>query len=246
MSEIAVRLLREVGTSAFLRVYWGIAEWDNGKIVRGSCPNGYGRGGPGVHDSTLHLEDSSCLEDWELGGETGDYPRSAWSPTCDHCPAAWVADLPRIACDCGVVGCTKRNPMEPSFQMHHRRLYRASDGSGERIREEFQPGDLFWSTWYPCGEGGPCPQGWTNCNGRHLWCVLPDGHRWDIMGRASNCTLTGDTLHRCWVLHGDPERGELVHVDKAGLTCTAGAGSILSPLPGQWHGFLHRGKLRKC
>jgi hypothetical protein len=31
----------------------------------------------------------------------------------------------------------------------------------------------------------------------------------------------------------------MVHVDKAGATCTAGAGSIIA---GDWHGFLHNGQ----
>lgn len=43
--------------------------------------------------------------------------------------------------------------------------------------------------------------------------------------------------HKCWVRHGEPPD---LHVDKAGVTCNAGAGSILS---GDYHGFLHNGFL---
>lgn len=47
------------------------------------------------------------------------------------------------------------------------------------------------------------------------------------------------TPHKCWVRHGTPP-GEVVHVDKNGITCGAGAGSIAIP---NWHGFLHNGEL---
>lgn len=76
---------------------------------------------------------------------------------------------------------------------------------------------------------------------------------WQVDSQASNCTRTqraavpgepGWTMftrtHYCWVRHGDPRTGD-VHVDKAGNTCAAGAGSILI---GKWHGFLHNGYLR--
>lgn len=45
--------------------------------------------------------------------------------------------------------------------------------------------------------------------------------------------------HKCWIRHGDP-RTSNVHVDKNGVTCGAGAGSIIS---GSYHGFLHNGFL---
>lgn len=98
-----------------------------------------------------------------------------------------------------------------------------------------QPGDAFWSMPHE----RPCSY-WDNCEGRHLIVILPDGHHWNVDGRASNCTLPDDRLHRCWVRHGDPAVPGSIHVDKAGLTCQAGAGSILS---GSYHGFLHHGAL---
>jgi len=63
-----------------------------------------------------------------------------------------------------------------------------------------------------------------------------------IDSRASNCTMPDDNAHRCWVRHGRPEDGTL-HVDKNGLTCAAGGGSILA---GNYHGFLHHGHLVEC
>lgn len=80
-----------------------------------------------------------------------------------------------------------------------------------------------------------CSGHWTNCDGRHLYAVLPNKHHWDIDSRASNCGSPQDFIHRCWIRHGEPPN---IHVDKDGLTCSAGAGSILS---GDYHGFLHHG-----
>lgn len=95
-----------------------------------------------------------------------------------------------------------------------------------------EPGNLFWGDWYPCAEGGACLYGWTNCDGKHLMAVLPNGSHWDIDSRSSNCTKRGDTTHRCWIRVGEPP---LVTVGKKGLTCEAGGGSIAV---GSYHGFL--------
>lgn len=101
-----------------------------------------------------------------------------------------------------------------------------------------EPGDVFFH--HAHAAGAPC--NWNNCDGRHLFVILPGGRWWNLDGRDSNCTLPNDTTHRCWVRHGDPSKGEL-HVDKVGHTCQAGAGSIDV---GDWHGFLHSFALRKC
>ena len=90
-------------------------------------------------------------------------------------------------------------------------------------------------------------------------------HLWYVDGRASNCTVpckcgqsyaahyedqTGkcdgykpadDGAHRCWIRHGEPP---LVTVNKQGVTCGAGAGSIVSP--SGWHGWLRDGALVSC
>lgn len=78
-------------------------------------------------------------------------------------------------------------------------------------------------------------------DGRALIVMTPEGE-WRPDRRASNCTRPTDTVHRCWVRHGRPEDGTM-HVDKAGDTCTAGAGSIII---GSFHGFLHNGHLTNC
>jgi hypothetical protein len=95
-----------------------------------------------------------------------------------------------------------------------------------------QPGDMFYIGF----AGGHCSTHEPPCV-EHLYVVLPNGHWWDIDGRASNCTLPTDKAHRCWVRHGVPPH---ITVDKNGLTCSAGAGSILSD---GYHGFLREGRL---
>lgn len=88
-------------------------------------------------------------------------------------------------------------------------------------------GALFAADWDEKGD-----------DGLSIACKLPDGHLWYIDSRASNCDMPNDDKHRCWVRHGTV--GERVHVDKNGLTCHAGAGSIRTS---HWHGFLHSHQL---
>ena len=105
-----------------------------------------------------------------------------------------------------------------------------------------QPGDMFYLA---CARER-CT--WSNCDGKHLVVVLPNGAHWDVDSRASNCTKRDERTHRCWVRKGDPGGGDL-HIDKDGDTCAAGAGSILSHGGGgrrEYHGHLHHGELRAC
>lgn len=94
----------------------------------------------------------------------------------------------------------------------------------------FGVGAMWHAVWYPKNFE------WSNENGPHLIVMTPGGE-WDIDSRASNCTMRHDRLHRCWVRHG---QAPLVTVDKAGLSCHAGAGSIQC---GSYHGFLRAGVL---
>lgn len=77
---------------------------------------------------------------------------------------------------------------------------------------------------------------YTFADGPHL-CVQTPGGSWNIDSRASNCTLPYDYNHRCWIRHGEPPQ---ITVDKSGVTCSAGAGSIAC---GSYHGFLQNGAL---
>lgn len=143
---------------------------------------------------------------------------------------AWGIDVARqhrdevfaLRCDCGAA------PEEGGdYSTGKHRLYDTEGG-------DLHPGDMFWEDCYH--HDGKC-HWWDNCPGQHLHVVLPNGHHWDIDSRARNCTLPNDRTHRCWVRTGEPPR---VTVGKGGVTCSAGAGSIMS---GDYHGFLRDGIL---
>lgn len=87
--------------------------------------------------------------------------------------------------------------------------------------------DAFW-----------CHDSPTNCgpDGKSIHVICPDGSQWCIDSRASNCTMPDDNVHKCWIRHGEPPN---LTVDKAGHTCSAGAGSIAVP---GYHGFLQNGE----
>lgn len=79
-------------------------------------------------------------------------------------------------------------------------------------------------------------------DGKAMHVICPGGVEWTIDGRASNCTLPNDKVHRCWLRTGEPPN---LTVGKSGLpgqtTCQAGAGSIGTR---NWHGFLSAGRLQ--
>lgn len=76
-------------------------------------------------------------------------------------------------------------------------------------------------------------------DGRSL-CIRTPGGDWMVDSIASNCDKPNNKIHRCWVRHGTPP---MIHVDKKGNTCNAGAGSIGMR---NYHGFLHNGELTGC
>jgi hypothetical protein len=94
------------------------------------------------------------------------------------------------------------------------------------------PGAMFWIHF----SSGQCDNHEPPCE-KHLMVVCPDGHMWNIDSRCSNCGSPEDKLHHCWVRHGDVPN---ITVDKNGVTCSAGGGSIQTP---DWHGFLRNGQL---
>jgi hypothetical protein len=95
-------------------------------------------------------------------------------------------------------------------------------------------GDMFYKDMH---DKGVCPDWGDDCTDEHLICVLPDRQEWDMDARADNCTMKYDNQHRCWIRHGVPP---LITVDKRGLSCHAGGGSILGR---GYHGFLVGGEL---
>jgi hypothetical protein len=218
------RLIKEIGTRAYLRIYWDgatvtkieddYAAWKD----HNSCPNAHRLGKPGYHNAQIFLgTNSDMIGDSRAFGSVVDYPADRWPKTCDNCGAP-VPDDSRP---------TKLH--ESGVRVHHQifteRLYDSPSGSPE-------PGDVYEMDWHSDSE---CPY-WDNCTGLHLYALLPNGEHWDITSRASNCTMKHERTHRCWVVHGTAPN---LTVNKNGHTCAAGAGSIAAP---GYHGFLTNGE----
>lgn len=138
-----------------------------------------------------------------------DDPR--WPTKCDHCAYVFTAADPR-----------------QTFDDH---IWVTDEGREFSLRDP-PIGALWYVDWTSAHDKGP--------DGRTLMAMTPGG-QWCIDGQASNCTKKEDRgaygkAHRCWVRHGTPPN---VTVDKNGLTCSAGAGSIVA---GTYHGFLRNGE----
>lgn len=119
-------------------------------------------------------------------------------------------------------------------QPHLKPIYRRMDTGAEL--QTYPWNFPIGAMWIEMHKPGECLY-WDNCDGLHVHIRVPGGLYWDVDSRASNCTKKEDKLHRCWVRHGIIPN---LTVDKAGLTCSAGAGSIQTE---NWHGFLRGGIL---
>jgi hypothetical protein len=143
------------------------------------------------------------------------------------------------------------------WQIHSEQLYRRVETGEVCSIRDIPPGGM-WDAWW-------MPDRWKGADGMCLMVKLPNGREWMIDSVASNCDSPcvhcgtsyndhsnrnqGNTVptcpgykdsrpeHKCWVRHGVvPE----ITVDKNGISCGAGAGSISS---GGYHGFLRAGYL---
>lgn len=129
-------------------------------------------------------------------------------------------------CDCGYTF-----TRAATRHVLHRQLYKRAD-TGEEVTVEEAPVGAMWNSWWY----GKWAQG---SDGMSLTVKTPGGE-WVIDNRCSNCTLPDDNVHKCWVRHGEPPN---ITVDKNGVTCSAGGGSIAQP---GYHGFLRAGYLEEC
>lgn len=229
-APVRCRYVTEAGTAGCLCVYWSVGRViaiGGGRVEleddRSACPNSYGTGQPGTyHNAYRELGQHPAIEAWDHWAEPAYYAAEEWPTACTFCGAPVPAVGEPVV---GGIG------YDLTRQVNTRRLYAHNGGP----LGDLEVGDLFY---LPCNRGdGGCPW-WDNCPGQHLNAVLPHGATWDIDSRASNCTLKGDRLHRCWIKAGRAEDGTLT-VNKAAqppeTTCAAGAGSIQS---GAWHGYL--------
>lgn len=116
-----------------------------------------------------------------------------------------------------------------------RHLYARSDTGAIMTQDEAPPGAIIDATWLHGSS-------WCGLDGRSIIVKIPekaDGtgtSEWMVDGPANNCTLPDDKVHRCWCRHGEVPN---LTIDKVGVTCSAGAGSILCH--GGFHGFLREG-----
>lgn len=148
---------------------------------------------------------------------------------------------PRWPTNCGH-GCGYEFTTEDERQDWQELIYQRTDtGELVTLREPrpdavnaptSAPPGASWDAWW-------MPDWGQGRDGIALMVRCPNGRDWHVDGRASNCTMPDDRVHKCWVRHGDP-RGCHLNVDKNGVTCGAGAGSIQAD---DYHGFLAGGVL---
>ncbi|HUF02801.1 MAG TPA: hypothetical protein VMM38_01355 [Aridibacter sp.] len=117
------------------------------------------------------------------------------------------------------------------------KVYRRTDtGEEYRLLADAPAGAMWFAPWYA--------EIWTP-QLEHVLVVRTPGGDWIIDSEASNCTNKAERVpyqkdHHCWIIHGEPPE---VTVNKDGITCGAGGGSIMA---GGWHGFLTNGYLEGC
>jgi hypothetical protein len=140
--------------------------------------------------------------------------------------AKWLDRFPQ-KCECGF----KYTDNNSNRQLFSENQYICSEKAGEIFSIRDAPAGAIWRVpWYEdikdmCGT-----------DGKSYICMTPGG-QWCIDSRAKNCGLPNDSNHKCWVRHGE---APVFTVDKRGVTCNAGAGSIQA---GNYHGFLINGFL---
>lgn len=180
--------------------------------------------GKGCHDASVQFGEVA----YPLPPPEDRYERGWGLDDVDHTDPRWPTKCER----CAYVF-TPDDSWQHNFERKYQPVGTTDQASRFTLRKP-TPGAM-WDAWW-------MPECWKGVDGIALMVALPNGRDWHVDGRASNCTLPNDDKHRCWVRHGDPRTGN-VHVDKSGLTCAAGAGSILA---GNYHGFLHNGYLVSC
>lgn len=123
-------------------------------------------------------------------------------------------------------------------QLFTEELYRRAD-NGEVITLREAPHGAMWFSEYleeyprMCGPDGKA------------LIVKVMTSEWHVDGKCNNCTMPEDNVHKCWIRHGTVPN---ITVDKNGVTCSAGGGSIWvnQGRPNDWHGFLRNGRLEEC
>lgn len=128
----------------------------------------------------------------------------------------------------------KKEPRLCEGETVHDSIWRRTDTGEEMLLHRFPAGAMWFAPWYSdLGSDFNAPDGTSLI-------VKTPGGDWMVDSRASNCTMKDDKIHKCWVRHGQAPD---ITVDKNGVTCSAGAGSVIR---GNYHGFLRGGFLVDC
>lgn len=182
----------------------------------GDCVSGY-------HETIKSLGHKPAVE-------LDNYSEVHGSPVidCTNADTARYQDQWPDTCSCGF-----KFTAGASRQYHPKQLWKHGVTGELVLRRDFQPGALFRLRYMEDHKH------WCGSDGKS-WAVITPGGEWNIDSRASNCTMPEDNVHKCWCRHGEAPN---FTVDKQGLTCQAGAGSIIT---GSYHGFLRGGKLESC
>ena len=158
-----------------------------------------------------------------------DTAKKSMGDTHPHNDTRWPT-----ACKCGY-----KFKNKDTWQLFSQLIYKRHDTGEEMILKEAPVGACWNADWR--AKGKTYPSFGIGEDGRCLY-IKTLGGDWCPDERASNCTLPHDSTHKCWCRSGSPEEGNL-HIDKVGVTCQAGAGSIMI---GSYHGFCHNGYLTDC
>lgn len=157
---------------------------------------------------------------------SGEYNHKVYEYVGPHTREEVPEEYPwPVACACGYVF-----PEEDRWQVSSDSLFKRADTGEILTWWEAGPGAMYNAEWLA---EQAC---WQGPDGMSIVVKCPDGKEWTIDARCNNCTLPGDDVHKCWVRHGEPP---VLTVDKEGITCSAGGGSIDT---GTYHGFLRNGE----
>jgi hypothetical protein len=175
-----------------------------------SCPTGYG-----YHNASFPIGDETevCDEQGSIQNGRMDIPA--------HDDTRWPT-----TCPCGYIFEEEDNWQRTAYP-----LYRRTDTGEEMVLKDLPVGAMYYAEWL---DDVFCPQN------EHCLVVQTPGGEWIIDSQSSNCSMKDDfrqERHHCWIQHGYPPN---VTVDKQGVSCSAGGGSIEC---NNYHGFLRNGCL---
>lgn len=205
------------------------------------------------HEAIVWIDTFEILEDAE---GLVEYPEGAITVAHFLTDTRWPES-------CAEPACGYRFRAADEWQIFAETIYRRTDTGEATSLRDAAPGAIWNAKWMLGAASDTWRRNYAGPDGQCLVVRLPNGRDWMIDGIASNCDascldcgapmhqhlanpptvpcrLLNPRPHKCWIRHGIPPA---LHVDKNGITCNAGAGSIQA---GSYHGFLHNGRLREC